>query len=66
MLLTVMVLARPELGVPDTPYSVYPVLLNAKLLLLVVSVVVFVTQLTDTLVTFAPPIVPLPLVTVHV
>ena len=65
VLVTIMVLARPEVGVPDTPYSVYPVLLKAKLLTLVLNVVVLVTQTTEMLVTFEPPMMPLPLLTVQ-
>ncbi len=62
----VIIRATPDAGVPPIPYSVSPVTLSAKSLTLVANVVVFVMQLTLTFVTFAPAMVPLPLVTVQV
>lgn len=66
MFVTVIILARPELGVPLTPYSVRPVTLSARAEVLTERVVVSVTQFTEIFVTALEPIVPDPFVTVHV
>lgn len=65
VLVTVIERAAPDEGVPLTPYSVSPVTLRAILLTLMARVVELL-QVRLTFVTFAPPMVPLPLVTTQV
>ncbi len=66
MLVSVIVRAAPDDGVPEMPYSVRPVTESARLDTLVDMVVVLVTQLTTTFVTLLAPNTPDPFVTVQV
>lgn len=66
VLVTVMILATPELGVPLIPYSVSPVTLRANVLTLLVRVVVLVVHTTPMFEIFAVATVPVLLLTVHV